>query len=294
MNIFFKKIVSTLTLLLVAFMPGVSFADDPSLEFSSVLSVAQVPGQYVLHTTLQATNVTSFSNLKLIGIVDDPDANYPYTTIVELPMTQTNGAFNISIPLNYDPTGDSVQFILVDSISFTTQGGIYLFNTANSSNYTTYLATVIDYYNTNTEGDNTNGDNTDPQIDCTDPAYVDDLACQEPPGAPEYDPNFVLTGHIENPLGVDFNIIDFLQALFKNIIKLVLPFLVLFMVYSGFLFVEARGDTEKLAKARENFKYVIIGALLILGSWTIAEILKGTVNQLESSSVIIKNLINLV
>jgi hypothetical protein len=89
------------------------------------------------------------------------------------------------------------------------------------------------------------------------------------------------TTYIANPLGEDMDIIDFLQKLFVNIVKIAFPFLVLFMMYSGFMFVEARGNEEKLSVAKKNFLYVIIGALLILGAWTIAQVLKGTVDEIE-------------
>ncbi|WP_230687680.1 hypothetical protein, partial [Streptococcus pneumoniae] len=70
------------------------------------------------------------------------------------------------------------------------------------------------------------------------------------------------------------DIIAFLQKLFRTVVKIALPFLVLFAVYSGFMFVEARGNVEKLEEARKNFFYVIIGALIIFASWTIATVIK--------------------
>lgn len=97
---------------------------------------------------------------------------------------------------------------------------------------------------------------------------------------------------IINPLGEDWNAWQFLHKLFSNFVKIALPFLVLFMVYSGFLFVEAQGNEEKLSKAKKNFLYVIIGGLLILSAWTIALVLKGTVDQFEQA--FLNHFINLV
>lgn len=99
---------------------------------------------------------------------------------------------------------------------------------------------------------------------------------------------------IDNPLGEDFDIILFLQKLFGNLVKISIPFLVLFMIYTGFLFVSAHGDEKQLEQARTNFKYVIIGAALIFGSWTIAMALKGTVEDLEAPISFINSIINLV
>ncbi|MBI4087776.1 hypothetical protein HY418_00110, partial [Candidatus Kaiserbacteria bacterium] len=45
----------------------------------------------------------------------------------------------------------------------------------------------------------------------------------------------------------------------------------------------ARGNEQALSKAKQNFIYVIIGALLILGAWLIATLIGGTVTQLVSN-----------
>ena len=59
-----------------------------------------------------------------------------------------------------------------------------------------------------------------------------------------------------------------------------LPILTLFIVYSGFKFISAQGNSSKLEEAKKNFMYVIIGSLLILGAWVVATLVGGTVNQL--------------
>ncbi len=77
-------------------------------------------------------------------------------------------------------------------------------------------------------------------------------------------------------------------------VKIALPFLILFAVYSGFMFVEARGNTEKLETARKNFMYVIIGALIIFASWTIATVIKGTVDNISTMNDVLNEIIKLV
>ena len=57
------------------------------------------------------------------------------------------------------------------------------------------------------------------------------------------------------------------------------PIIVLFIVYSGFLFVTARGDTTKLATARLNFFYVIIGSVVLLGATAIAAVVANTIRS---------------
>lgn len=112
---------------------------------------------------------------------------------------------------------------------------------------------------------------------------------------------YIPSSTIKNPLcpttndpNCEFDILEFLQKLFANLVKIAIPILVVFMIFSGFLFVEAQGNEEKLANARKNFLYVIIGGALIFGAWTIAMLLKGTVDQFEEPIAFLKLIINLV
>lgn len=84
-----------------------------------------------------------------------------------------------------------------------------------------------------------------------------------------------------NPLNSSFSDIPkFLAGALKVLVVVALPFITLFVVISGFMFIKARGNPGELTKAKENFVYVIIGALLILGAWVIATLIGGTVSQL--------------
>lgn len=75
----------------------------------------------------------------------------------------------------------------------------------------------------------------------------------------------------------------FLSAALSALVKISLPIITVFIVYSGFLFVTARGNASKLEQARMNFFYVIIGALLVLGAWIFANIIGGTVSNVLGS-----------
>lgn len=86
---------------------------------------------------------------------------------------------------------------------------------------------------------------------------------------------------IPNPLKAEFsNVPNFIAAVLKAMVMIALPILTFALVYSGFLFVSARGKSGPLETAKNNFMYVIIGALLILGAWVIATLIGGTVTQL--------------
>ena len=86
---------------------------------------------------------------------------------------------------------------------------------------------------------------------------------------------------ITNPLKGD---IDTVPALIAEIIRIIVliavPIITLAIIYAGFLFVQARGNSEKLKEARSTLVAVLIGAAIILGAWVIAEAIGGTVDEL--------------
>ena len=55
----------------------------------------------------------------------------------------------------------------------------------------------------------------------------------------------------------------------------------LVIIYSGFLFVTARGEPGKIEDAKKTFFYAVIGTLVLLGAATIASIIQTTINQLK-------------
>jgi len=86
---------------------------------------------------------------------------------------------------------------------------------------------------------------------------------------------------IQSPLKPEVSSIPgFIEAALKALVMIALPILTLFIVYSGFKFISAQGNSSKLEEAKKNFMYVIIGSLLILGAWVVATLVGGTVNQL--------------
>lgn len=88
---------------------------------------------------------------------------------------------------------------------------------------------------------------------------------------------------LQNPLNPAFSSIpNFVAGALKVMVMVALPIISLFIVYSGFLFVKAQGNSEALGKARQNFVYVVLGSILILGAWVIATLIGGTVTQLTN------------
>ncbi|MGB8815706.1 MAG: hypothetical protein WCC74_00495 [Minisyncoccia bacterium] len=87
------------------------------------------------------------------------------------------------------------------------------------------------------------------------------------------------TNIVSNPLKVD-NITDFISLVLTQIVKVGAVISVIFLVYVGWMFVEARGDTTKISKAREALWGTVIGIALLLGAQVLAVIIKGTVDAL--------------
>ncbi|OGG73938.1 hypothetical protein A3A40_01265 [Candidatus Kaiserbacteria bacterium RIFCSPLOWO2_01_FULL_54_20] len=86
---------------------------------------------------------------------------------------------------------------------------------------------------------------------------------------------------LNNPLNSNFSSIPaFIAGALKALAMIALPIITLFLVISGFLFVTAQGNQQKLETAKKNFYFVIIGALLILGAWILATLIAGTISQL--------------
>jgi hypothetical protein len=93
--------------------------------------------------------------------------------------------------------------------------------------------------------------------------------------------DFNLQVAIKNPLKVDT--ISGAIALFMNaVLRIALPFIIVFFIWSGVSFVLARGNPEKIKTAKNMFWYTIIGTLLILGAWAITNAIIGTVNSITS------------
>jgi len=87
------------------------------------------------------------------------------------------------------------------------------------------------------------------------------------------------SGKICNPLAprgiVDLN--TFIKTFLQGALRIGIPLIALAIIYSGFLFVAARGNTEKIGKAKDALLYTVIGAAILLGSWAIAKLISSTV-----------------
>ena len=89
------------------------------------------------------------------------------------------------------------------------------------------------------------------------------------------------SGKICNPIDQD-TLTGFIKHILEGVLKIGIPIVALAIIYCGFLFVAARGNSEKLTKAKDALLYTLIGAAILLGSWAIAQLISATVIGLGS------------
>ncbi len=84
---------------------------------------------------------------------------------------------------------------------------------------------------------------------------------------------------IKNPIK-STSFIQLVKTILEGVIKIGIPFIALAIIYCGFLLVSAEGKPEEIKKAKSSLVYTLIGSALLLGAWTIVQILSETVRGL--------------
>jgi hypothetical protein len=87
---------------------------------------------------------------------------------------------------------------------------------------------------------------------------------------------------LDDPLGEGVSLEGLLLKLFDIILYVGVPVVAFFLIWSGFMFITAQGSPEKLETARSRLLYTVIGAILLLGAWTISQAIKGTLEDIKS------------
>lgn len=87
-------------------------------------------------------------------------------------------------------------------------------------------------------------------------------------------------GGLCNPLGSTTDLSALILKIVEGIAQIGYYLVVLFIIYSGFKFVTARGDVKKLGEAKQMFLYTVIGAAILLGATLLAKVIQGTVDEL--------------
>ncbi len=85
---------------------------------------------------------------------------------------------------------------------------------------------------------------------------------------------------LQNPLTGFDTLSEFIEGAMRAVVMIALPIITVFIVIAGFMYVWARGNSDKIKTAHTNFLYVLLGTTLILGAWVLATLIGGTVTQL--------------
>ena len=105
------------------------------------------------------------------------------------------------------------------------------------------------------------------------------VSLAQQPGQGNVPPPQDQSGRIVNPIDSD-TVQEFIKTILEGVVKIGLPVIALAIIFSGFMFVFARGNSEKLTKARQSLIYTLIGAALLLGAWSLAQLISETVRAL--------------
>lgn len=88
---------------------------------------------------------------------------------------------------------------------------------------------------------------------------------------------------LTNPFEGGDNLVDLLKALVNDIIIPIGAVLaVLAFIYAGFLYVTSGGDTTQLKKAHNALLNAAIGTAVLMGAWTISEVLRATIDKVTN------------
>lgn len=88
-----------------------------------------------------------------------------------------------------------------------------------------------------------------------------------------------ISAQLQNPIKYD-TFSDFVAAVLKVAVQILMPFVVLAFIWSGFLFVKAQGNDTELTTAKEAIKWSIVGAFILMGAWGFAQIISTTISTL--------------
>jgi len=73
---------------------------------------------------------------------------------------------------------------------------------------------------------------------------------------------------------------QFVSGLIGLALQIGVPIAAIMIMYSGFMFVTAQGNSTKIEEAKKMFFYTVIGAAILLGAFVIRDVIEGTVKSL--------------
>lgn len=87
---------------------------------------------------------------------------------------------------------------------------------------------------------------------------------------------------LDNPVPNITTIPQLIEKLLNIVLTIGIPIVAFFLIFTGFRFVAARGNEEALTNAKRALLYTIIGAVILLGCWVLAQAIAGTVETIRN------------
>jgi hypothetical protein len=81
---------------------------------------------------------------------------------------------------------------------------------------------------------------------------------------------------LTNPLKSQ-SIEEFLLKIIDVLLVFALPIIVLYIMYAGYLFVTAQGDSGQVSEARSALLWAVVGGVIILGAKVIVTVIQNTI-----------------
>lgn len=97
--------------------------------------------------------------------------------------------------------------------------------------------------------------------------------------------NVTASPTLTNPLKSDYNTFSkFAAAVINAAVTIMLPFVVLGFVYSGFLFVKAQGKPKEIEEAQKAITWSVVGAFILFGAYGFAQIISTTISTITTTT----------
>lgn len=84
---------------------------------------------------------------------------------------------------------------------------------------------------------------------------------------------------IQNPVTYS-TFSGFMEAILDIVVKIGAPIAIVMVIYSGMLFVLAKGNEEKLTEAKRALLWSLVGTVVLLGAAIIANAIDATIQQI--------------
>lgn len=86
---------------------------------------------------------------------------------------------------------------------------------------------------------------------------------------------------LKNPIKYD-KFSDLVAGVTETAVSVLMPFVVIAFIYSGFLYVKAQGKAKELEEAHKAILWSVVGAFILFGAYAFAQIISTTVGTITN------------